>query len=48
MSSDMECNKATSWIFNPGKEISFDKGGIPSKSNDNPVIQYNNSKPDKY
>ncbi len=31
-----------------GRELSFNKGGIVSKSHYNPVWQYNASKPDKY
>ncbi len=31
-----------------GRELSFDEGGIASKSRYNPVHQYNSSKPDKY
>ncbi len=41
-------NKAAKHTFIPGKEMSLDEGGITSKSNYNPVRQYNNSKPDKY
>ncbi len=41
-------NKAATHTFIPDGEISFDKGSICSKSNYNPVIQYNNSKLDKY
>ncbi len=41
-------NKAAKRTFIPRKEMSFNEGGIPSKSNYNPVRQYNNSKPDKY
>lgn len=36
------------WIFIPGKEKAFDEGGISSKSKDNTVRQYINSKLDKY
>ncbi len=35
-------------IFIPGREMSSCKGSIPSKSNFNPIRQYNNSKPDNY
>ncbi len=41
-------NSASARCFIPGKELSFDEGGIPSKSQYNSVRQYNNSKPDKY
>ncbi len=41
-------NKAAKRTFIPGKEMSFNEGGIASKSNYNPVRQYNNSKPEKY
>ena len=34
--------------FIPGRYLSFDEGGIASKSRYNPVRQYNASKPDKY
>ncbi len=39
-----QLNKAAKLMFIPGKEMSFNEGGIPSKSNYNPVRQYNNSK----
>ncbi len=32
----MHLIEATNWTFVPGREISFDKGSIPSKSNYNP------------
>ncbi len=38
-------NAAAAWTFIPGKEMSFDEGGISKKSNYNIVRQYNNSKP---
>ncbi len=41
-------NKASMWMFCPGKEMSFDKVGNPRKSNCNPVRKHNNSKPEKY
>ncbi len=41
-------NKEAKHTFIPGKEMSFNEDGNPSKSNYNPVRQYNNSKPDKY
>ncbi len=41
-------NLAAKHCFIAGKELSFDEGGIPSKSRYNSVRQYNNSKPDKY
>ncbi len=41
-------NKAAKCKFVSGKEVSFNKGGTASKSNYNPVRQYNSSKPDKY
>ncbi len=40
-------NKAALCTFIPGKEMSFTKGNILSKSNYNPVRQHMNSKPDK-
>ncbi len=40
-------NKAAMWKF-IHKEMPFDKGSIPSKSNCNPARKRNNSKPDKY
>ncbi len=33
-------NKAITWTFIHGKEMSFDEGGIPSKSNYNHVGYY--------
>ncbi len=41
-------NKAAKRTFTPGKEMSFNEGGIANKSNYNPFRQYNNSKQGKY
>ena len=41
-------NKHAKKSFILGRELSFDEGGIASKSRYNPVCQYNSSKPDKY
>jgi hypothetical protein len=41
-------NQAAKKSFILGRQISFDEGGIASKSRYNPVRQYNASKPDKY
>ncbi len=41
-------NEHAKQSFVLGCEISFDEGGIASKSRDNPVCQYNSSKPDEY
>jgi len=41
-------NQAAKKSFVLGRQISFDEGGIASKSRYNPVRQYNASKPDKY
>ncbi len=40
--------KAAKHTFVLGKEMSFDEDDIPSKSNYNPVRQYNNNKLDQY
>ncbi len=39
-------SKGVKHTFIPGKEMPFDEGSIASKSNFNPVRQYNNRKPD--
>ncbi len=41
-------NKAAKRTLVLGKEMSFNEGGNPSKSNYYPIRQYNNSKSDKY
>ncbi len=41
-------NSAAKRCFIPGKELSFDKGGILGKSWSSSMRQYNNSKTDKY
>ncbi len=41
-------NKAAKHTFTSGKEMSFNEGGIPSKSNYDPIRQCHNSTPDKY
>ncbi len=41
-------NEAAKRTFIPGQQMSFDEGGIPSRSRMNPVRMYNQSKPDKY
>ncbi len=40
-------NEAAGGTFIHSKDISFDKGSVPSRSSYNTVRQYNNSKPDK-
>ena len=52
MPSTQSCNavsqQARQKSFILGREISFDEGGIASKSCYNPIRQYNASKPNKY
>ena len=41
-------NQALKATFVPGPNISFDEGGVASRSRMNPVRQYNKDKPDKF
>lgn len=46
--SIQKLNATAKRYFFQGKVLSFDEGGIPSRSYYNIVRQYNNSKPNKY
>ena len=41
-------NLTSSRTFIPGKDLSFDEGGVASRSRRNPVRQYNKDKPNKF
>ena len=41
-------NQGSQYTFIPGKNLSFDEGGIASRSRRNPIRQYNKDKPKKF
>ena len=43
-----QLNAAARRTFVPGANLSFDEGGVASRSRMNPVRQYNKDKPDKF
>ena len=41
-------NRAAKKTFRPGRQVSFDEGGVASRSRLNPIRQYNKDKPKKF